>query len=182
MNSENNNHKYKKKKRPRIDMKSEKKKEDLKDLIERRNKRLDDLLKSLSINYKIIGDENHPCIIYEEKYVLNCYVHNFELRFTDAPFKGNVIYKVKLVQNQKLDVNKIMSCINDYPKRSVFKICINNTFPELYLSGYNFLNKDEKLGRYPVFSTYNPKIYLSEEKANEVKDSLTSDGYNIIIC
>jgi hypothetical protein len=181
MNNNENKKDVFKKKRPRLSTNDKKKSEELKDLIERRNKRLDSFFKSLSIEYKIIGDENNPCIIYEDKYVLNCYVHNFELRFTDLPIKGNVIYKVKLVNNVKFDKNKIMSCINDYPKRSIYKVIIKNSFPELYLSGYNFLNKDEKLGRYPVFSTYHPKMYFSKEKANEIKDSLISEGYSVDI-
>ncbi len=50
--------------------------------------------------------------------------------------------------------------------------------PELFLSGYNFLNKEELLGRYPVFSAHDPKIYFKTEKANEVCLELENEGYD----
>ena len=149
------------------------------DIIKKRNKRLLEFFKLCGLSVRLIGDENSPAMVYDNKYILNAYVHNFELRFTDSPFQGNVVYLVKLTAKPNFDRNKIISCIDDYQKREVYKIRVKDSTPQLFLSGYNFLNKDEKLGRYPVFSAYYPKVYFSEEKATEISNELNQDGYKV---
>lgn len=159
-----------------------KKRETLEEVITRRNERLKDLFNLMGISVRIIGNDNHPAIVYNEKNVLNCYVHNFELRFTDNPYQGNVIYTIKLTEKPIFDKNKVMSCINDYEMRSVTKVYLivnDSQNPRLYLSGYNFLDKKEKLGRYPVFSAYNPKVYFTQENAATVVTELEADGYKV---
>jgi hypothetical protein len=153
------------------------KRESLDDIIDRRNKRLTDFFKLCDISVRIIGDKNSPAIIYQDAYVLNAYVHNFELRFTDNPDNGNVIYTVKLTEKPNFDKNTIQQAILSYPKKSVYTIKLWGTSPTLMLSGYNFLNKEQKLGRYPVFSAYHPKIYFTQEKAEEIMAQLAEDGY-----
>ena len=170
----NNKSKYKK------DIVS-KRKEDLEEIIKRRNFRIKNFFEICQLPIRLIGDKNSPAMVLNDKYVLNCYIHNFELRFTDNPIQGNTIYTVKLTEKPNFDKNKVMSCINDYEKRQLYKIRLNNSKPILYLSGYNFLNKEEKEGRYPVFSSYIPKVYFSEEKANEVLNELSKDGYDLVI-
>lgn len=154
-----------------------KQKDDLSEVIKRRNARLAEFFKLIGLYVRIIGDENSPAMILNDRFVLNAYVHNFELRFTDNPVKGNIIYTVKLSENPNFDKNKVISCIEDYEKRPVFRIGLRDT--NLYLSGYNFLNREEKLGRYPVFSAYAPKIYFTKDKADEVCKELYQDGYNL---
>ena len=158
-----------------------KRKEDLDEIIKRRNLRLKNFFEICQLPIRLIGDNNSPAMVLNDKHVLNCYIHNFELRFTDNPIQGNIIYTVKLTEKPNFDKNKVMSCINDYEKRQLYKIRLNNSKPILYLSGYNFLNKEEKEGRYPVFSSYIPKVYFSEEKANEVLNELSNDGYDLVI-
>lgn len=154
-----------------------KQKDDLSEVIKRRNARLAEFFKLIGLYVRIIGDENSPAMILNDRFVLNAYVHNFELRFTDNPVQGNIIYTVKLSENPNFDKNKVISCIEDYEKRPVFRIGLRDT--NLYLSGYNFLNREEKLGRYPVFSAYAPKIYFTKDKADEVCKELHQDGYNL---
>ena len=156
-----------------------KKKEELSEVIERRNKRLTDFFKLVGISVRILGDENNPAIIYNDNCILNAFVHNFELRFTDHPTQGNIVYTVKLTESPNFDKNRVMNCINDFEKRPVYKVSVKNSEPPLYLSGYNFLNKEEKLGRYPVFSAYNPKIYFNKEKSDEICSELNNDGYSL---
>jgi hypothetical protein len=154
--------------------------EALSDIIVRRNKRLVDFFKLLGLNVKIVDtvkSANNPPMILNEEFILNAYVHNFELRFTDSSVQGNVLYTVKLTEKPMFDKNRVLAAINDYEKKPVFKVFLKNTEPNLFLSGYNFLNKDEKLGRYPVFSSYQPKVYFNKEKADEVCEELCSDGY-----
>lgn len=151
------------------------------DIVKKRNKRLLEFFKLCGLSVRLIGDENSPAMVYEDKYILNAYVHNFELRFTDSAFQGNVVYQVKLTAKPNFDRNKIISCIDEYQKREVYKVSIKDSTPKLFLSGYNFLNKEEKLGRYPVFSAYYPKVYFSQEKASEISNELNQDGYNVEI-
>lgn len=154
-----------------------KQKEDLSSIIERRNRYLLKFFSLLDLPIRIIGDENSPAMIYNNEIVLNAYVHNFELRFTDSPVSKNVIYTIKLNENPRFDKNRVLLCLSEYKARPVYKVSLN-TNPILYLTGYNFLNKDEKLGRYPVFSAYNPKVYFTEDKAKEITSELKMDGYD----
>jgi hypothetical protein len=158
------------------------KKEELPELVVRRNKRLSEFFKLLGLNVKIIGNVNNPPMTINDEFILNAYVHNFELRFTDNPNQGNVIYVVKLTEKPLFDKNKVLSAINDYEKRPVFKVYLQDCTPTLYISGYNFLNKEEKLGRYPLFSAYSPRVYFSKEKADEIYNELKSDGYSASVC
>jgi hypothetical protein len=173
---------YKKEPYKKEPYKKDAKKEELPDVIVRRNKRLSDFFKLLGLNVKVIGNVNNPPMIINDEFILNAYVHNFELRFTDSPNQGNVLYIVKLTEKPLFDKNKILSAINDYEKRPVFKVYLKDCSPTIYLSGYNFLNKEEKLGRYPVFSSYSPKVYFNKEKADEISDELIADGYSASVC
>ena len=177
-NKKNNNNKYQKSNYKK-DIVLRKRKEDLLEVINRRNQRIKDFFNLCGISIRLLGNKNAPAMVIDDKFVLNCYVHNFELRFTDNPMQGNLIYTVKLTEKPNFDKNKVLSCINDYEKRVLTKIQLKNTNPILYLSGYNFLNKESKEGKYPVFSSYVPKIYFLEEKAKEIIDELSKDGYDL---
>ena len=160
-------------------------KEQLSDIVVRRNKRLSEFFKLLGLNVKLIETAksiNNPPMVLNDEFILNAYVHNFELRFTDSPNQGNVLYTVKLTEKPLFDKNRILAAINDYEKRPIYKIYLKNVEPTLYLTGYNFLNKDEKLGRYPVFSSYQPKLYFHEDKAQEICEELNSNGYSSSVC
>ena len=167
---------------PSKSIEKHKKKEDLSEVIERRNKRIEAFFKLVGISVRVIGDENSPAIVYDDTCILNAYVHNFELRFTDNHNDGNIIYTVKLTESPNFDKNRVMNCINDYEKRPVYKVAVKGSNPRLYLSGYNFLNRTEKLGRYPVFSAYAPKVYFTKEKTDEICDELNVDGYSLESC
>ncbi len=161
----------------------------------KRNKRIEDFFKLLGLSVAIFHNKFHPertpNIVYNDLYILNLDVHNFELRFTDKPSEtdeignvtkvGDTVYTVKLTEKPNFDKNKVLSCINDYEKKPVLKIALVDVVPALYLSGYNFLDREEKMGRYPVFSAYYPKIYFTKEKANEVYEELNQNGYKLKI-
>lgn len=156
-----------------------KKKEEGVQVLERRDKFLIDFFKLVGISVKLIGDENNPAIVYNDNCILNAYIQNFKLNFTDSPNQGNIIYTVKLSENPSFDKNRVMGCINDYEKRPVFKVSIKGSNPMLYLSGYHYLNREERLGRYPVFSSYNPMVFFTKEKTDEICEELNNDGYSL---
>jgi len=156
---------------------------DLEETIARRNNLLQKFFNRIfPNNIIIIGNPNTPAIVYDNSLCLSCYVHNFELRFTDAPDKGKVIYMVKLQPDQKYDVEQVLNWFKECSHRAMYKVTVNNTTPKLYLSGYNFLDRDNKNGKYPVFSLHHPKVYFTKEKATEVSDSLLLEGYSVTVC
>jgi hypothetical protein len=149
---------------------------------ERRNTRLARFFDSLGLPARLIGDANSPAIIIDDAVVLSGYVKNFELRFTDIPSHGQVIYTVKLLHQQIIDRDEIFRVILSCEHRSVYRINLEGT--KLFLAGYNFVDKQNSKGRYPVFSTINPKIYFSEQSAQESVEAIESDlggPYNLKI-
>lgn len=200
---------------------------DLEKVISKRNNRLSKLFKSMDLPISIMGDENTPVILFDDKFIVNAYVHNFELRFMDNHTGGNCIYMIKLLETPEFSKEKVLECIHNYPVRYVNKIVLNQTihplylvgynysdkvnserFPVLgsseknclnnevvnnsilndksafYLTGHNYLDKEQGLGKYPVFSTVNPVVYFSEQKAKEVSEELKNEGYycDVITC
>jgi hypothetical protein len=68
----------------------------LKDFLKRRNSQLINLFRDTGHQVKLLGEAENPVIILNNKIKLTAYVHNFELRFTDAPWNGDVICRVKI--------------------------------------------------------------------------------------
>ena len=128
-------------------------------------------------------DPDHPSVIYSDEKCLSCYMHNFELRFTDAPDKGTVIYTIKLESNNKtkFELDKILDWFTNYQHKHMYRIMASGTTPPLYLSGFNYLNREYKEGRYPVFSVHNPRVYFTKEKAEEIASPFLKQGYMLSV-
>lgn len=110
----------------------------------------------------------------------------FFVNFHDRPFKGNLLFSIKLTGNNEYhedDLYKINAWLsNTHYHRPVFKIisrCEHCDGDSVYLTGYNFEDAEEKKGRYPVFSKKCPKIYFTREKAFEIAEQLKIDGYKV---
>jgi hypothetical protein len=140
---------------------------------ERRNSRLAKFFNNLGLPARLIGDANSPAIIIDDAMVLSGYVKNFELRFTDVPSHGQVIYTIKLLHQQIVDRDEVFRVILSSEHRPVYRINLVGT--KFFLAGYNFVDKQNSQGRYPVFSTINPKIYFSEASAKESIDAINND-------
>lgn len=152
-------------------------KEPLEKVIERRNKRLKEFFNKVNISIRIIGDVNSPAVIYNEKWCLSCYVHNFNLIFTDKPDKGNEIKRFKLLNDLQIDPKEISDIILASEHRKVYRIKL--TDQDLYLSGYNFLDKEVPNTRYPVFAKYGSKVYFEKQYAQKIIEDYTD--YNLVI-
>ncbi len=135
----------------------------------RRNQRVVELFKHFDMPVRLIGDINTPAIIYKDLYCLCCYVKNFYLVFTDKPFNGENIGQIKLTKDIACTKEEIMALLERGEHRLVYKIKVKDT--ELYLSGYNFLDKDNLDGRYPVFAKFGYKIYFDKDYAQSIVDS-----------
>lgn len=148
-----------------------------KDII-RRNKRVLKFFEILDLDVKLYGNINNPAVIYRNHTALSCYVHNFNLIFTDKPKSGKEIFRYKLLDEQLFNeqqVDLIYDWLHNYTHRSCFAVGVVGT--NLRLSGYNFINK-ERLpeNQYPVFSEFDYKLYFDKEYAEGIVNDYSTDS------
>lgn len=153
--------------------------ESLEELVLRRNKRLLSFFISNGFNVRIVGDEQKPAVILDETSVLSCYVKNFDLFFTKAPFSDEIVRQFKLKHDPDVTSLDIQEAIDMCQHRPVYKIRLKGT--SLYLTGYNYLNSEDGVGRYPVFAKHKPKVYFDAEYAEKLVVSLTEEEYELEI-
>ena len=149
-------------------------------MVERRNKRLVYLFTSNGFNVRIVGDPQKPAVIQEEKTLLSCYVKNFNLHFTKEPFSDEIVKTVKLKHEPEITKYELQEVLDICTHRPVYKLKLIDS-DDLYLVGYNYLNSEDSVGRYPVFAKHKPKVYFNREYAERVLENLTGDGYKMEI-
>ena len=145
----------------------------------RRNKRIVKFFKQAGINIRLIGRPDKPAIIWNDAFILSAYAHNFNLRFTDIPRGGSVVKEYKLKVSEKPNPSEIVEILNACEHKPVYKIQYG--LNDMYLAGYNFLDKENGEGRYPVFAKHQPKLYYSKTKAQEICSSLEEDSYRCVV-
>ena len=133
---------------------------------ERRNRYLMDFFAKVRLDIQLIGDPQKPAIIINSCYCLSAYVHNFNLHFTDQPHGGGIVQSYKLNSDYPISHNRFMSLYTNAEQRAVYKIKYKNS--DLFLAGYNFVDRKNSRGKYPVFARKKFKIYFSQEKADEI--------------
>jgi hypothetical protein len=138
---------------------------ELKQTIEKRNKRLASFFEHIGLDVEIIGDMETPAIIKEE-YCLSCYVHNFNLVFTSHYDQGKELYRIKLQKDQEYDAEQVRVWLETAQHRRIYKIKMSDR--DLFLVGYNFKDKNKPDDKYPVFGKFAPKIYFTDEYAKEL--------------
>lgn len=146
----------------------------------RRKIRVEHLFKNLGFKVRLIGNPNTPAIIVDESICVSAYMHNFNLIFTDIPSHGNQIYKLKLEHNPNIIADEIYRVLMTSQHRPVF--CIRYGSTDLYLAGYNFIDKKTNFGKYPVFARKGKgtKIYFDIEYAESIC-ALFNDTYDLQI-
>ncbi len=147
---------------------------ELKQTIEKRNKRLATFFEQLELDVEIIGDMETPAII-KDQFCLSCYVHNFNLVFTDHYDQGKELYRIKLQKEQLYEKEAILNWLNTATHRRIYKIKMRER--DLFLVGYNFKDKSNPEDKYPVFGKFAPKIYFTTDYAQELIDL-----YNLDYC
>jgi hypothetical protein len=155
------------------------KNESLEEMVMRRNKRLKALFSRNGVNVRLVGDEQKPAVIRDEAVVLSCYVKNFNLHFTKEPFSDEIVKTVKLKHEPEINRYELEEVLEMCTHRPVYKLLLENS--ELYLVGYNYLNSEDAIGRYPVFALHKPKIYFDRSYAEKVSVNLAEDGYKMVI-
>lgn len=153
--------------------------ESLEEMVQRRNKRLLYLFSSNGYNVQIIGDPQKPAVVLDEMVVLSCYVKNFDLHFTKEPFSENIVKSFKLKSQPEVTKLELQEAIEQSTHRPVYKLKLDGT--GLLLVGWNYLNSEDSIGRYPVFAKEHPKIYFDREFAINLAEGLKKEGYSTSI-
>jgi len=148
-----------------------------KEVVSRRNARIIKLFAHYNIPIRLIGEVEKPAIILNDEWLLSCWARNFDLVLNDAPWDGEEMKVIKLTDKVEPDSEILKDyAFNEKYHRRVFKVVLKGS--GLYLAGYNFQNRRESTGRYPVFSRINPKIYFTKEKAQQLCDQLAKENYS----
>jgi hypothetical protein len=153
--------------------------EPLMKVVKRRNEKLKRLFAENGINIRLIGDPQKPAMVMDEEILLSAYVKNFYLHFTKEPFSDEIVNTFKLYYQVTTDRNELQQTIDSCEHRKVYKIKLADMEPTLYLVGYNFIDRDNEVGRYPVFGPHKPKVYFKKEFALKRANEISKEGYNL---
>jgi len=120
----------------------------------KRNYRLQEFFRSKGYDVKVLGKIDNPAVVYDGM-VLNCYVKNFDLIFTNKPFNGEELFRVKLTHKISTEHDDaIEQWLHLYEHRKIYKLQItcNNKFmyyvgkrenkPAFSTDGFYFFNYD----------------------------------------
>lgn len=143
----------------------------------KRNYRLSRFWAMLGLPIRLIGGEQKPAMIFDERWILSCYVKNFDLVFLDKNDGGAEVFSVKLKETPEFSPSAIIKWLSESSHKPVFRIFVEGSTPKLYLCGYNYMDSENCQGRYPVFANKNPKIYFTEQTAKEKASILINEGY-----
>lgn len=153
--------------------------ESLEEMVDRRNKRLLRFFTSHGYDVRLVGDSQKPAVVLNEIVVLSCFVKNFDLHFTKEPFSDEIVKSFKLKNEIEATKHELQEAIELSTHRPVYKANLAGT--DMYLVGYNYLNSEDAMGRYPVFAKHKPKVYFDKEYAVKLAESLKQEGYDINI-
>jgi hypothetical protein len=149
----------------------------------RRNDRALKFFHDRNLDVRIVGQIDNPAFVYKDQIVLNCYVHNFYMRFVNAANKGDLLFQIKLsYEPAAVDQNGFMDWMNNYEHKPIYKIALEK-YPALYLSGYSLVDLEDKdnTERVPVFGTVRPKVYFTRETAEIRAAEFSNDQYQLIV-
>ncbi|MEZ5046524.1 MAG: hypothetical protein R2831_05985 [Chitinophagaceae bacterium] len=153
---------------------------DLKQTIQKRNFRLAKFWELVGLDVEVIGDMETPAVIKDD-YCLACYVHNFNLIFTDHYDQGKEVYRVKLQKDQVFDMEPIVEWLKTATHRRIYRVKMKGDLG-LYLVGYNFgVKKEHENMKYPVYGKYSPKVFFTKDYADEVMELYNLHEYCEVI-
>lgn len=154
-------------------------KESLDEMVTRRNKRLVSVFTRNGMSVRLVGDPEKPAVIKDEQTVLSCFVKNFNLFFTKEPFSDEIVKTIKLKHEPEMNRYEFEQVLESCRHRHVYKLRLHGT--GLYLAGYNYINSEDSIGRYPVFARHKPKVYFDKNYAENIAKTLKQDDYPIEI-
>jgi hypothetical protein len=133
----------------------------------------------------VTGDPDKPVVILRDApgkktFALSCYVSNFDLHLLDAP-EGDHLLTIRLKKNLDIDhstVRAIQRWLVKAQHRQVYVIGKCDVL--LWITGWNFMDRLNKIGRYPVFARNKPLIFWEKETADQVAAELKD--YKLAVC
>ena len=141
----------------------------------RRNRRATAIFAEAGMNVRIVGDEQKPNFILDDKYRLSIYASNFLLRFKKKFDDDDHFAEVNL-DDANFSADYVRGLVEQGEKRPIWKIGYKE---DLFLVGYNYKNQDKAEGRYPVFARFTPKMMYEMTYAQKIVDELRMDGYEV---
>lgn len=160
-------------------LKSMAREETMEELVTRRNKWLLHFFTMNGYDVRIVGDAQKPAVVLNEMAVLSCYVKNFDLHFTKEPFSDEIVKTFKLKSEMDVFKHELQEAIELSTHRPVYKVKLKGS--DMFLVGYNYLNSEDAMGRYPVFAKHKPKVYFDKEYAVRLVESLSNERYSVEI-
>lgn len=130
-------------------------------------------------NIRIIGNAEDPGIIYKNEVRLSCYVKEMNLILLDG-INGEVISTLALNTPEVLNAEGLLiDFVENIEHRKVWKIMLKEMYG-LFLTGYNYMDRKIKQGKYPVFATMEPRIFMSKENALDIISHLPEYNLKVI--
>lgn len=151
--------------------------ERMKAIVLRRNAYLKDFFTSKNIDIELTGDAENPMMVIGQEISIAAYVKNFDLLFLDKSFQGNTKRIFKLSRDVEGTREELLELMKEAVHVGLFKIKEKKS--GLYLAGYNFKDPENRKGRFPVFAREMSIVYKAGDRANEMKNLLDEDGYNV---
>lgn len=126
-----------------------------------RNKKALEFFKNLNLNVRVLGNEDKPVFILDNKVCLSCFCVKDLIILVDKPFGGKEILKVDL-NSQLLNLDVFTYWIEKIEHRKVFRIRLVNC--SLFYNG--FRKKNEQ--RFPIFCEIEESVFFTMSKAEEI--------------
>jgi len=151
----------------------------IKSTAQARNIRALEIFTRNGFSVRLLGTENSPMFILDGKYLLSCFVNGNNLYFRPSPDSGEISRTINLSENAYITKSEIVDLIDRSEHLEVFRVF--HAGSRLFLVGFNrfHLEEDEIDGRFPVFATHNPVIYVNKNKAENIVQELNVQGYNV---
>ena len=153
---------------------------------DKRNRFTSSFFKNALPNHEIrlVSTEKQTTIIVDYEIMLSCYANNTEIVFCDEKTKGKKLFSVG-IEDKDYIFNETQ--FNDWFEKAkhkkVYRVFLETKEPPqppLFLSGWQFKDKDNKEGKYPVFSEHEPKFYFTEQRAKQIAEELAKENFTVI--
>lgn len=145
--------------------------------ISRRNKMLLKFFTLHNYDVRLVGDLKKPNVILNDLVVLSCYVMNFDLHFTKAPFSCEIVKSFKLKEDSDISCLELQEAIELGTHKPIYKVI--HAQSRLLLVGFNYIDRENSAGRYPIFGKHHPKVYFDKEYAIKQVEELNGAGYTL---